>query len=143
MTETGWADIWCVRADATTFRSLLRHTNVAMQPEGFAGITRGATAAREAIYVSRRKGFVRIAIQASSNAHADLVTVFICSYPSACLLCGCSCMRAGWRANRTLLPSGAEPAPKLLGPRLAHPQVANAGGGVCVGALVPASSPQA
>ena len=88
MTVTGWADNWRLRADANTFRSLLRHKTVAMQPEGFAGITKGATAAREAIYVSKRKGFVRIAIQASAYVHADLLELFLCSFPSACLLCG-------------------------------------------------------
>lgn len=88
MTVTRWADIWHLRADANTFRSLLGHKTMAMQPEGFAGITKGATAAREAIYVSKRKGFVRIAIKASSYVHADLLKPFLCPFPSACLLCG-------------------------------------------------------
>ena len=87
MTVTGWADIWHLRADANTFRSLLGHETVAMQPEGFAGITKGATAAREAIYVSKRKGFVRIATKASAFVHADLLKFILCPFPSASLLC--------------------------------------------------------
>ncbi len=50
-------------ADATTFRNLLRRVSVGMQPEGLAGMTNGATPTREAIYISKRKGFIRIAIQ--------------------------------------------------------------------------------
>ena len=34
-----------------------------MQPEGLAGMTNGATPSREAVYISKRKGFIRIAIQ--------------------------------------------------------------------------------
>ena len=54
----------CVaHADAKTFRNLLRRVSVGMQPEGLAGMTLGATPSREAIYISKRKGFIRIAIQ--------------------------------------------------------------------------------
>ena len=52
-----------VPADATTFRNLLRRVSVGMQPEGLAGMTNGATPSREAVYISKRKGFIRIAIQ--------------------------------------------------------------------------------
>jgi hypothetical protein len=56
-----------VNADAKTFRNLLRQTNVGMLPEGLAAMTRGATPSKEAIYILKRKGFVRIAIQVGAD----------------------------------------------------------------------------
>lgn len=56
-----------MNADAKTFRNLLRQTNVGMLPEGLAAMTRGATPSKEAIYILKRKGFVRIAIQVGAD----------------------------------------------------------------------------
>jgi hypothetical protein len=56
-----------VNADAKTFRNLLRQTNVGMLPEGLAAMTRGATPSKEAVYILKRKGFVRIAIQVGAD----------------------------------------------------------------------------
>lgn len=54
-------------ADAETLAALLQRTNVGMQPEGIAGIFCGATLEREAVFLSQRKGFVRVAIQAGAG----------------------------------------------------------------------------
>ena len=61
-----------------------------MQPEGLAGLTNGATPSREAIYISKRRGFIRIAIQASARLRCMhfLAIMVIALSPCACLLCG-------------------------------------------------------
>ncbi|CAL8461777.1 g1308 [Coccomyxa elongata] len=51
-------------ADKHTLAALLQRTSVGMQPEGIAGIFCGATPNNEAVFLSERKGFVRVAIQA-------------------------------------------------------------------------------
>ncbi|KAK9908698.1 hypothetical protein WJX75_001591 [Coccomyxa subellipsoidea] len=59
-------------ADRETLAALLKRTSVGMQPEGIAGIFNGATPEREAVFLSQRKGFVRVAIQAG----ADILPVY-------------------------------------------------------------------
>jgi len=46
--------------------SLLRHSSVGVIVEGIAGVFQGACPAAERVYLSRRKGFVKAAIQAGS-----------------------------------------------------------------------------
>lgn len=57
----------CACADRETLAALLKRTSVGMQPEGIAGIFNGATPEREAVFLSQRKGFVRVAIQAGAG----------------------------------------------------------------------------
>lgn len=47
---------------------LLAKGSLGMLPEGIAGTFHGATPAREALYLSPRRGFVRLAIQAGTGA---------------------------------------------------------------------------
>lgn len=56
-------------ADKQTLAALLQRTSVGMQPEGIAGIFCGATPYNEAVFLSERKGFVRVAIQAGVGMH--------------------------------------------------------------------------
>ncbi|BDA41498.1 hypothetical protein COCOBI_02-2790 [Coccomyxa sp. Obi] len=58
-------------ADKQTLAALLQRTSVGMQPEGIAGIFCGATPTNEAVFLSERKGFVRVAIQAGVVKQAD------------------------------------------------------------------------
>ena len=78
-----------MHADAATLRSLLQHKSVGMLPEGVAGCTQGACPKREAIYLSKRKGFIRIAIQASADLHAlaFMPVALALSISCASLLC--------------------------------------------------------
>ena len=57
----------CACADRETLAALLKRTSVGMQPEGIAGIFNGATPEHEAVFLSQRKGFVRVAIQAGAG----------------------------------------------------------------------------
>ena len=47
---------------------LLKKQTVALMPEGIAGIFLGASVDREAIFISKRKGFVKLAIEAGVGA---------------------------------------------------------------------------
>lgn len=71
-------------ADAKTFRNLLRRVSVGMQPEGLAGMTNGATPEREAIYISRRKGFIRIAIQVRQANAKGFLSIANTIFTSRC-----------------------------------------------------------
>ena len=46
---------------------LLRKGSLGCLPEGIAGVFHGATPEREAIYLSPRRGFVRLAIEAGTG----------------------------------------------------------------------------
>lgn len=80
-----------MHADAATLRSLLQHKSMGMLPEGVAGCTQGACPKREAIYISKRKGFIRIAIQAIASADmhalAFMPVALALSISCASLLC--------------------------------------------------------
>jgi 2-acylglycerol O-acyltransferase 2 len=64
----------CMHADEETLLALLKRTSVGMQPEGIAGIFEGASPSREAVFLTRRKGFVRVAIQAGTGMCASSYT---------------------------------------------------------------------
>ena len=59
-------------ADEKTTLRLAKKGCVGIIPEGIAGVFEGATPDHERIFLSRRKGFVRVAIQAGT----DLVPVY-------------------------------------------------------------------
>lgn len=64
-------------ADKKTLAALLERTSVGMQPEGIAGIFHGATSSQEAVFLSQRKGFVRVAIQAGVGARCSVIPPLI------------------------------------------------------------------
>ncbi|KAK9803780.1 hypothetical protein WJX73_006767 [Symbiochloris irregularis] len=66
----GWGG--CHPARKSTMLRLLHKGCLGCLPEGIAGVFHGATPERERIYLSPRKGFVRLAIQAG----ADLVPMY-------------------------------------------------------------------
>lgn len=45
----------------------MKRTSIGMQPEGIAGVFHGARPSREAIFLKKRKGFIRLAIQAGTG----------------------------------------------------------------------------
>jgi hypothetical protein len=54
-------------ADRKVLLRLLKWSSVGLIPEGVAGIFQGANRNREAIFVSDRHGFVKVAIQAGTG----------------------------------------------------------------------------
>ena len=62
----------CHSADKATMMALLRHSSVGIIVEGIAGVFQGACPAAERVYLTRRKGFVKAAIQSG----APLVPVY-------------------------------------------------------------------
>ena len=53
--------------DGPTLRRVLGRTSMGMQPEGIAGVFHGARPAREAVFLRKRHGFIRLAIQAGTG----------------------------------------------------------------------------
>lgn len=67
-----YAWIGCVGASKKVMMETLKHYSLACLPEGIAGIFQGASPLREAVYLSNRKGFIKLAIQSGS----DLVPMY-------------------------------------------------------------------
>lgn len=55
------------RAGKKVMMETLKHYSLACLPEGIAGIFQGASPLREAVYLSNRKGFIKLAIQSGSG----------------------------------------------------------------------------
>ena len=51
---------------------ILKKASLGCLPEGIAGVFHGATPEREQIYLLRRRGFVRIAIQSGTGVHGTV-----------------------------------------------------------------------
>lgn len=65
-------------AEKSCLLELLRQESVGIIPEGVAGVTEGATPDLERLYILKRKGFVRVAIQAGAGDCPPRVVLQTC-----------------------------------------------------------------